>query len=119
MILKGFMSGLLGEIAKLWSCTAPPVQEATERFFYHSFPRRGRGTNREVEVGCKMLALMCNGLVLTPEVVNGNTRTRTARLPEKWRFSRGDFALPNFPQRNCRAMRMNLGILHWNLKLMF
>jgi len=81
VILKGFMSGLLGEIAKLWSCTAPPVQEATERFFYHSFPRRGRGTNREVEVGCKMLALMCNGLVLTPEVV-------------KWEYPHADGAPP-------------------------
>jgi hypothetical protein len=59
----------------------PPVQEEHERFFYHSFPRRGRGTSREVEIGCKMLALMCNGLVLTPEVV-------------KWEYPHADGAPP-------------------------
>jgi hypothetical protein len=59
----------------------PPVQEEHERFFYHNFPRRGGGTNREVEIGCKMLALMCNGLVLTPEVV-------------KWEYPHADGAPP-------------------------
>jgi hypothetical protein len=41
-----------------------------ERFFYHSFPRRGRGSDREIEKGCKILSLICDaGLVLAPEVV--------------------------------------------------
>ncbi len=44
-----------------------------ERFFYHSFPRRGRGTDSEIEKGCKILSLICDaGLVLAPEVLAWN-----------------------------------------------
>jgi hypothetical protein len=57
------------------------VHGVSDRFFYHSFPRRGRDTDREVEIGCKMLALMCNGLVLTPEVV-------------KWEYPHADGSPP-------------------------
>lgn len=40
------------------------------RFFYHSFPRRGRGTDQEISIGCAILSLIRNaGLVLAPEVV--------------------------------------------------
>jgi hypothetical protein len=42
-----------------------------ERFFYHSFPRRGRDTATEIEKGCKILSLICDaGLLLAPEVVS-------------------------------------------------
>lgn len=41
-----------------------------ERFFYHSFPRRGRDSETEIDKGCKILSLICDaGLLLTPEVV--------------------------------------------------
>jgi hypothetical protein len=41
-----------------------------ERFFYHSFPRRGRDTAAEIDKGCMVLALMRDaGLLLTPEIV--------------------------------------------------
>ena len=41
-----------------------------ERFFYHSFPRRGSNTDAEIDKGCKILSLICNaGLLLAPEVV--------------------------------------------------
>jgi hypothetical protein len=44
-----------------------------QRYFYHSFPRRGRGTHGEIEKGCKILSLICDaGLVLAPEVVKWN-----------------------------------------------
>jgi hypothetical protein len=38
-----------------------------DRFFYHSFPRRGRNDAGEVAKGCKILSLMRNGLLLAPE----------------------------------------------------
>jgi hypothetical protein len=42
----------------------------TKRFFYHSFPRRGRNTSGEIDKGCQILSLICDvGLVLAPEVV--------------------------------------------------
>ncbi len=42
----------------------------SERFFYHSFPRRGHSTSKETEKGCKILSLICEaGLILAPEVV--------------------------------------------------
>ena len=45
-----------------------------ERFFYHSFPRRGRSTDGELEKGLKILSLICEvGLVLAPEVVKWKT----------------------------------------------
>jgi hypothetical protein len=82
VILKVPMIDLLcGFFAKLRSHMVPAMYEAPERFFYHSFPRRGRGTDHEVEIGCKMLALMCNGLVLTPEIV-------------KWEYPHADGAPP-------------------------
>ena len=41
-----------------------------ERYFYHSFPRRGRATESEVAKGCEILALIADaGLLLAPEVV--------------------------------------------------
>ncbi len=42
----------------------------TERYFYHSFPRRGRATEGEVAKGCEILTLIADaGLLLAPEVV--------------------------------------------------
>jgi hypothetical protein len=50
-------------------CTRKPAVPA-ERFFYHSFPRRGRSTNAEIEKGCKILNLIGEaGLLLAPEAV--------------------------------------------------
>jgi hypothetical protein len=44
--------------------------DKTKRFFYHSFPRRGRNTSGEIDKGCQILSLICDiGLVLAPEVV--------------------------------------------------
>jgi len=44
---------------------APP-----ERYFYHSFPRRGRATDDEVAKGCKILSLIAEaGLLLAPQVM--------------------------------------------------
>ncbi len=44
--------------------------DRAERFFYHSFPRRGRGSDGEIGKGCKILSLICDaGLVLAPEIV--------------------------------------------------
>jgi hypothetical protein len=41
-----------------------------ERYFYHSFPRRGRGTDTEINIGCSILSLIRDvGLVLAPEVI--------------------------------------------------
>jgi len=57
-----------------------------ERFFYHSFPRRGRSTDSEIEKGCKILSLVCDaGLVLAPEVV-------------KWHYPRADGSPPREQQ---------------------
>jgi hypothetical protein len=44
--------------------------DGSKRFFYHSFPRRGRNSSAEIDKGCKILSLICDaGLVLAPEVV--------------------------------------------------
>jgi hypothetical protein len=60
--------------------------EKTERFFYHSFPRRGRDSDREIEKGCKILSLICDaGLVLAPEVV-------------KWSYPHADGSPPREQQ---------------------
>jgi hypothetical protein len=49
---------------------APVATEVVERFLYHSFPRRGRGSDAEIEKGCKVLSLIREaGLLLTPEIV--------------------------------------------------
>jgi hypothetical protein len=57
-----------------------------ERFFYHSFPRRGRGSDSEVAKGCKILSLIYDaGLVLAPEVV-------------KWNYPHADGAPPREQQ---------------------
>jgi hypothetical protein len=40
-----------------------------ERYFYHSFPRRGASTNAEIDKGCAILtAIRDFGLVLTPQL---------------------------------------------------
>jgi hypothetical protein len=53
-----------------------------ERFFYHSFPRRGSNTDAEIDKGCKVLSLICDaGLLLAPEVV-------------KWQYSHADGSPP-------------------------
>ena len=53
-----------------------------ERFFYHSFPRRGSNTDAEIDKGCKILSLICDaGLLLAPEVVN-------------WQYSHADGSPP-------------------------
>jgi len=50
-------------------CARKPAVPA-KRFFYHSFPRRGRTTDAEIEKGCKILILICAaGLLLAPEIV--------------------------------------------------
>jgi Putative abortive phage resistance protein AbiGi, antitoxin len=57
-----------------------------ERYFYHSFPRRGRSTDSEIEKGCRILSLICDaGLVLAPEVV-------------KWSCPHADGAAPREQQ---------------------
>jgi hypothetical protein len=41
-----------------------------ERFFYHSFPRRGHNSDGEIEKGCKILSLIGSvGLVMAPEIL--------------------------------------------------
>jgi hypothetical protein len=53
-----------------------------ERFFYHSFPRRGSNTGVEMDKGCKILSLICDaGLLLAPKVV-------------KWEYSHADGSPP-------------------------
>jgi Putative abortive phage resistance protein AbiGi, antitoxin len=53
-----------------------------ERFFYHSFPRRGSNTDAEIDKGCKILSLICDaGLLLSPEVV-------------RWQYSHADGSPP-------------------------
>ena len=60
--------------------------EPSERFFYHSFPRRGRSTDSEIDKGCKILSLICDaGLVLAPELV-------------KWRYPHADGSPPREQQ---------------------
>ncbi len=56
-------------------------REIPERFFYHSFPRRGRSTAVEIDKGCKILSLMCDGLLLTPETI-------------KWEYPHADGSQP-------------------------
>jgi hypothetical protein len=41
-----------------------------ERYFYHSFPRRGASTTDEIDKGCKILAAIRDfGLLLTPQLI--------------------------------------------------
>jgi hypothetical protein len=41
-----------------------------ERFFYHSFPRRGASTVEEIDKGCNILTAICDfGLLLTPQLI--------------------------------------------------
>ncbi len=48
-----------------WPFCARKRTVPTERFFYHSFPPRGRSTDSEIEKGCKILSLIGEaGLVL-------------------------------------------------------
>ncbi|WP_031597347.1 abortive infection system antitoxin AbiGi family protein [Ferrovum myxofaciens] len=61
-----------------------------ERFFYHSFPRRGSSTKEEAEKGCKILAAIRDfGLLLTPETIEwkqpsvGNAQPRIFPLLQK------------------------------------
>ena len=43
---------------------------AEERYFYHSFPRRCRGTPAEIEEGCTILGIIRDhGLALVPQVI--------------------------------------------------
>jgi hypothetical protein len=50
--------------------TAPETVEL-ERYFYHSFPRRGRGENVEVQKGLSILEIIRDfGLLLTPEITD-------------------------------------------------
>lgn len=44
-----------------------------ERYFYHSFPRRGAGSSQAIEKGSKILAAIRDfGLVLMPELIEWN-----------------------------------------------
>lgn len=59
-----------------------PGEKAPERYFYHSFPRRGRETEGEIEKGCQILTLIRDfGLVMAPETV-------------KWEYEHADGAPP-------------------------
>jgi hypothetical protein len=47
-----------------------PGGAAPERYFYHSFPRRSRGTPAEIEEGCAILRIIRDhGLALVPQVI--------------------------------------------------
>jgi hypothetical protein len=68
------------------NCLMSKEPDRLERFFYHSFPRRGRSTDSEIEKGCKILSLICDaGLVLAPEVV-------------KWHYPHADGSPPREQQ---------------------
>lgn len=63
------------------STAAADIQE---RFLYHSFPRRGRGTDAEITKGCKVLSLIRQvGLVLTPEIVPWQYEHQDGTPPRK------------------------------------
>ncbi|HEX4415021.1 MAG TPA: hypothetical protein VH107_15400 [Lacipirellulaceae bacterium] len=45
-------------------------ESVPERFFYHSFPRRSRFTQAEIEEGCTILGIIRDhGLALVPQVM--------------------------------------------------
>ena len=53
-----------------------------ERFFYHSFPRRGTSTAAEIEKGCKVLAAIRDfGLLLTPQLIEWSQPTLDGARP--------------------------------------
>lgn len=53
-----------------------------ERFLYHSFPRRGRNSDRELSRGLQILTSMCTrGLLLTPEVIRWSYPHARGSLP--------------------------------------
>ena len=55
-----------------------------ERFFYHSFPRRGRGDAAESQKGLKILELIRDfGLLLTPEITSWEYPHATGTPPRK------------------------------------
>jgi hypothetical protein len=55
---------------------------AAERYFYHNFPRRKRGTQGEIAMGCQVLSLVKDfGLVMAPEIV-------------KWAYEHADGSPP-------------------------
>jgi hypothetical protein len=63
-----------------------PDRHPPERFFYHSFPRRGRGIDGEIEKGYKILSLITEvGLVMAPEVL-------------KWSYPHADGSPPREQQ---------------------
>jgi hypothetical protein len=46
------------------------VEGAPERYFYHSFPRKWRETDAEIEKGCTILSIIRDsGLIMAPEIV--------------------------------------------------
>jgi hypothetical protein len=78
------------------------MQDFRERFFYHSFPRRGASTAAEIDKGKKILTAICDfGFVLTPQFIEwtqptivGSPRTLpvlqkrvcfTEPSPKEWR----------------------------------
>ena len=55
-----------------------------ERFFYHSFPRRGRNSETEIEKGCKILTSIRDfGLLLTPEITIWSNTHKDGSPPRK------------------------------------
>jgi len=65
-----------------WPFCARKPTTPIDRFFYHSFPRRGRSTATGIEKGCKILSLICEaGLLLAPEIV-------------KWKYPHADGSPP-------------------------
>ncbi|MFZ0425835.1 MAG: hypothetical protein WAL80_23400 [Xanthobacteraceae bacterium] len=58
----------------------PMNQSINQRFFYHSFPRRGASTQAENAKGCKILASIRDfGLLLTPQFIEWTQPTATGR----------------------------------------
>lgn len=56
--------------------------QAPERYFYHSFPRRGRDTGAAIDRGCRILSMIRDyGLLMAPEVV-------------RWEYSHADGTAP-------------------------
>ena len=65
----------------------------SERFFYHSFPRRGASAAGEIDKGCKILAAIRDfGLLLTPQLIEWSQPSLGGTPPRN---------LPTFQKRVC------------------
>ena len=81
--------------------------EIQERFFYHSFPRRGRDTQAEITKGCEILTSIRDfGLLLTPEIT-------------KWQYPHADGSPPReqqIPQRTACFTELSVAELQRHAK---